>query len=297
MKLSRRTILRSLMFAPISIGANGFAMAQTINSPLARIVTIGLPATDLVSSLGVVPIGAAPAKNYRSDASDTVLPDTVVDVGQAFEPNFELLEALRPDLIVVGWPIGDGDSLHTVARVLSVPIAGYGTDWYSRVSEAVGKIGRALGREAEATRAVATADGVLEAAKLRLKPQSIYLVNLDQDGLNIRIYGRHSLADSVMRRIGVSNAFSGDDNMWGWKVVGLETFFAQPEAPIVHLPLYFEGASLNKKRLMTSPLWRALPQVKAGRVFSLSPIDIFGGFNSATRFASSIAEVLGEGKA
>lgn len=294
MLFSRRTICSSLLLAPMTNGASGFVKARERLAALPRIVTLDVTATAILTSMGIVPAGAAPAGQYRPGQSDTHLPPSVIDVGQPAEPNLEVLDSLRPDLIISSWPMALNAPIRSIAPILLTVVAGKGNDWFESVAAAVRQVGRRLDRENDAEQAIQATNVVLAATGAHLPPRSVYLVNLDHDGLNIRIYGRRSLMDSVMRRIGVRNAFSGEDNMWGWRTVSLDVLLAEPDASIAHLPQYWENAGLAKQRLTRSPLWRALPQVLAGRVFTLAPIDIYGGFASATRFAASMVEKFGQ---
>lgn len=285
------------MLAPMMIGAGIPVRALAAEWKHRRIVTLDVTATAIVTSMGILPAGAAPAHQYRPGQSDVDLPDEVVDVGQPAEPNIEVIQTLAPELIVASWPVASDAPIRSIAPVLSLAVAGSSEDWYGQVADATRQVGRELDLPADAERAIAAADEAIGAARSRLASRSIYLVNLDQDGLNIRLYGRHSLMDSVMRRLGVDNAFSGHDNIWGWRLAGIDALLARPEVPIVHLPQYWEGPGLSRRKLTSSPMWRALPQVRMGRVFSLPPIDIFGGFQGSTRFASSMADLFGQGGA
>ena len=285
----------------LTLAAFSFQMALSVQRTAAqtpshapRIVTLGVTATSLVASLGMLPAGAAPAHQYKAGKSDIHLPDSVMDIGQAFEPNYEVLQQLKPDLILATWGIPPDSPLRTIAPILTLPVTGASEDWFGEVAAALRRLGGVVHQSANADCAIDRTDVTLSVIRHHTTPQPIFLVNLDQDGLNLRVYGRHSLMDSVMRRVGVTNAFTSDDTLWGSQIVGLETLLAQPDAAVMHLPQYWEGAALMKKQLMRSPLWRALPQAAAGRVYTLDPIDIYGGLPSALRFATSMVAALGQ---
>ncbi len=55
----------------------------------------------MLLSLGVAPVGLPAPAWYTSGIVELPLPSGVVDVGLLFQPNYDLLYELRPDLIVV----------------------------------------------------------------------------------------------------------------------------------------------------------------------------------------------------
>jgi iron complex transport system substrate-binding protein len=81
--------------------------------------------------------------------------------------------------------------------------------------------------------------------------------------------------------------------VWGTASIGIEKLAEVPDALIVH---FERGAETVRamKRLAESPIWNALPAVRAGRVFGMPVIHPNGGIVSATRFARQLVTTLAD---
>src|SRR3546814_5125354 len=79
------------------------------------------------------------------------LPAQVFDTGLLFQPNFEVLQGLSPDLIVItAWHGPLRPKLERIAPTLTVSVFVSGIDAYTSVCEQTRRLGRVLGRESEA---------------------------------------------------------------------------------------------------------------------------------------------------
>ncbi len=292
MSLGRRTFLGS---AVGSLVAASLVRRAQASKPGPRIVALDITATHIVVSAGGNLIAAAAAAGFRAGVSDLILDEGIIDIGHPAEPNLELLQSLKPDRLVSVWPVPIDSPLRRIAPILSLEAFGGDDDHYARIAKCVADAGREFGTQDAAARSIAAANAAIEALCQDLIPlpaAKTYLVNLNQDGVNLLGYGRHSLMDSVMRRLGVLNAWTKEDDEWGWYRTAPQALLTQPNASIVHLEQYWQGTGLAMRRLTESPIWNALPQVHGKRFHTISPIDIFGGLDSAVRFASLIADML-----
>ena len=108
--VTRRRALAWCAAAAIgSVGSvGGVAHAAVAASPLSaspvtaasahgapRVVVLDWPLTEIVLSLGVVPVGVARPPWYMRVDGDPPLPSGVTDTGLLFQPNFEVLDALN----------------------------------------------------------------------------------------------------------------------------------------------------------------------------------------------------------
>src|SRR3546814_11405542 len=79
------------------------------------------------------------------------LPAQVVDTGLLFQPNFEVLQGLSPDLIVItAWHGPLRPKLERIAPTLTVSVFVSGIDAYTRVCAQTPRLGRVPGRASEA---------------------------------------------------------------------------------------------------------------------------------------------------
>ncbi|MFE7276684.1 iron-siderophore ABC transporter substrate-binding protein [Streptomyces sp. NPDC057623] len=146
--------------------------STTIRSEPKRIVTVGLTDQDAVLALGQVPVGTTEwLGGYQGAvgpwAEDKLggaeAPTVLTDTGTG--PQVEKIAALRPDLILAlygGLTKDQYASLSKFAPVVAQPkeYNDYGIPW----QELTEKVGRALGKPAEATKVVEDTEGRIKAA-------------------------------------------------------------------------------------------------------------------------------------
>ena len=103
------------------------------------------------------------------------------------------------------------------------------------------------------------------------------------DPRHLRVYGAGSILQAGLDRLGLSNAWTGRTSVWGSATVGLEALAPLEDAVLFAIdPQPPDLAAV----LDASPLWRALPFVRAGRVFTLPPVLMFGTLPAADRLAA-----------
>jgi ABC-type Fe3+-hydroxamate transport system substrate-binding protein len=123
-----------------------------------------------------------------------------------------------------------------------------------------------------------------------LHPLPVLLVNF-MDGRHVRVYGGSGLYQNVLERIGVTNAWTGETNYWGFSTVGIERLATREDLRLIA----FEPIPADTRpTLERSPLWSRLPFVKAGHVSVLPSVLMFGAMPSALRFARLLVEHLEE---
>lgn len=259
----------------------------------ARIVVLDWGLTEVVLSLGVVPVGVARPVWYMRLDGHPPLPSSVADTGLLFQPNFEVLAALKPDVIVVTpWHAPLFALLERVAPVLPVTMFGAGLDIYPAVRAATRRLGAALGRTAEADallqrtdRRIAAAAQTIAAKSERRRP--LYLLR-PIDARHVTVAGPHSLFDGVMRQLGLVNAWQGATDAQGMAEADLPALVQHADAQAVLL-----GAPPSvMTALAGSPLWQALPFVAERRVRQIGAIPPAGGVVAAMRFAAGLADAL-----
>ncbi|MFD7609318.1 iron-siderophore ABC transporter substrate-binding protein [Streptomyces sp. NPDC059828] len=145
--------------------------STTITAEPKRIVTVGLTDQDAVLALGKVPVGTtewlggyegAIGPWARDELSGGRTPTVLKDTGTG--PQVEKIAALRPDLILAlygGLTKEQYRSLSAFAPVVAQPkeYNDYGIPWQEQTKT----IGRALGKEAEAVKAVESTEGEIAA--------------------------------------------------------------------------------------------------------------------------------------
>jgi iron complex transport system substrate-binding protein len=96
----------------------------------------------------------------------------------------------------------------------------------------------------------------------------------------------------VLGRLGFQNAWPKPTSYGAAAPVPLEVLAEVPEASIVIISPVPPDA---QGTLARSPLWNAIPAVRAGRVATLPPVNPFGALPAASRFAWLFTEALSDG--
>ncbi|KXF78218.1 ABC transporter substrate-binding protein [Paramesorhizobium deserti] len=244
----------------------------------------------MVFSLGIPPIAVADIKGYRDWVAAPRLPADCLDLGSRGEPNLEMLLKLKPDMIIGAYGYGlDEGPFTRIAPLHTVPFYD-GTDTpYHQAEAETRKLGAKLGREDEAENLIRQAEVTISDARTKLAGragQPLAVVSIFDDR-HVRVYGRGSLLQDVLDRLGLINAWTGKTDSWGFSTLGIEELVAVGEVRLVSLdpiPAHI------RIRLEQSTLWANLPCVKAGNVTTIPPVWPFGGLAAAARFATLLAQ-------
>ncbi|CAG9209122.1 ABC transporter substrate-binding protein [Paraburkholderia tropica] len=307
----RRRVLAALTALAALASPSGFATTlprspSPQRSPQ-RIVVLNWELTETLLALGRAPVGIPLPDWYTSGIVAPPLPPGVADVGLLYQPNFDVLLALAPDLLIVT-PAHAAlmTPLRRIAPTLTLGAYMSAAQPFEALCTETSTMARALDAPARATALIAatqhtfsTAADAIQATPRHAARAVIVAEALDER--HFRVYGAGSLFDAVLARIGLRNAANPRDaagrthsapwqtNLTGSATVALQRLFDAPHADILLVgPLHADlRAALN-----ASPLWRALPAVRERRVTVLPVIAAFGGLVSMQRFAAAMPVAL-----
>lgn len=260
-----------------------------------RVVSLDLLVTEQLMTLGAVPLACANIPLYQRLVAAPALPPQVVDVGPLQEPNRELMQALQPDLIIgMAWQSFRQESLGQIAPVDWLPAIDRGTTPLDYIRGQLMRLAARMGRQDRAEAANRALDAALDATRAVLAGgtrRPVYLVRFVEDGRHAAIFGARSMIGDAAARVGLANAWSGRGNGSGVAAIGIEELGQEPTAFIIH---FDRGAETRRAlaRLEQSPLWQALPAVRAGRIVSLPLVHPSGGVTSALRFVRNVEAAL-----
>lgn len=288
MRLSRRALLG--MFASAALpGLPASAAAMP------RIVSLDYGLASTLLSLGMVPVAISELADWSKWVMDPPMPKGVVDLGSSLELNFELLVALKPDLILTTPFLDDLlPRLGSIAKVLRFNI--YSEDsgpMLPAVVDATRKLGAEVGRQTEAEVYLAMADATFENYRDRLarKAQPPVVLCDFLDARHARVFSRPGLFAAVLQRIGLTDAWPNEANYWGFQTIAIEALsvVTDPDTRLIAFDPIPEDVL---PKLRQSPLWQALPFARPGHFHVLPPTLLFGMLNEALRFARLITELL-----
>lgn len=253
-----------------------------------RVVSLDYGLAQTLIELGVPPIGLVDTPGWADWSVEPSLPTSVANIGSAHEVNMELLQLLKPDLIVstpyLEWV---KPRLEQIAPVKSFPIHALGVSPYPHIIDATRELGRVVGRMREAEDLIERTQKQLSAAKAVTRHLGKIAIITFMDARNIRIYGAGGIFQDVFDHLDLENGWTGPTNAWGYSDIGMadlrdigdsQLFYMDPVPPDV------------LATLSGSPLWQSMAFVQKGHVKPMASVLMFGMLPSATRLARLLAE-------
>lgn len=287
--ISRRRLLTAMALSPLLWRMQTAQAAPMKNE---RIVALEWLPVELMLALGVTPYGVADIPNYRMWVNEPVLPDSVIDVGLRTEPNLELLTQMKPSMLV--WSAGYGPSPEILARI--APGRGFafsdGKQPLAQARRSLLEMADLLGKQAAAHRHLAEFDAFIDGLKPRFRQRGerpLLMISL-LDSRHVLAFGPNCLFQEVLDRLGVKNAWQGETNFWGSTVVGIDRLAAYKDVDVI---CFDHGNAAEMRRLSATPLWQAMPFVRAGRMQVVPAVWFYGATLSAMNFARILGNALG----
>ncbi|GAA5543960.1 MULTISPECIES: ABC transporter substrate-binding protein [Brucella] len=292
--LTRRQIILGSGLA-LCAGLSGFGSAVAAASA-PRVVAIDWAAAEAMLSFGIVPVGLSDTSFYRQRMAAPVLPETVVDVGPFWEINLEALAALKPDFVIAtDYNLVMTPRIADVARVALVPsITTPDVERYQLAIEILKRVANLCGVSPSVPSSVVE-DAETRFAKAReTVSKHKYAVGVmlpDIGGREMTMYGEGTLPDAVLRKLALSNVWSGPVNGTGMARVGLDQLVESADAAFLVVDIPSQRIQ-TERSLQQNTMWKLLRPVRDGRVAWLNQFHPFGGVPSAAHLADLIASAL-----
>ncbi|OCC05500.1 hypothetical protein BA190_08820 [Labrys sp. WJW] len=270
------------------------AALPTMSSP--RIVVLDWALAATAVSIGANVIGVPAIDYYRRSAVEPALPSGVVDVGLLFTPNFELLDELKPDLIVIPPALQvAGGLLKRTAPVVTISLEHEGRHSIEAAATATRLLASLLRMPQQGEALIEDtrqhlAQAAAEVARWRGRP---FFIAMFADGQHLTLFGPKSLFADVLGALALVNA-EEKSGFWGGRiVVGLDRLAGVPDAGIILIDAGDGNAMAQASA--GGIFWNSLPAVRDGRVFQLPAILENGGLSAADRFARLLVASLKAG--
>ncbi|MDO5614473.1 MAG: ABC transporter substrate-binding protein [Paracoccus sp. (in: a-proteobacteria)] len=260
-----------------------------------RLAAIDWAMLETAVAIGHMPVAAAELIRYRQDVGQPAIPADVTDLGLRGAPNFELLQLLRPDLILSSnYYTRYEDRLAEIAPVFSLPFYIAGQAPLPKVLDALTLLADRIGDPQAGQAALARAEASFDALAARaaaFSDRAVCMVNIG-DARHMRIFGFDSLFGNIATRLGLRNAWADGTQFSFLAPVPLERLADMPDARLV---IVGEIPAAARRSLSRSVLWPALPPVVQRRVYAVPDTNPFGGAPAATRFAQGLIAALERG--
>lgn len=261
----------------------------------------GVIAMDWVSgqnllALGILPAAMPELELYTSLVVEPVLPPATAELGLRSEPNLELVDHLRPTLIVQSADEGPVNArLQSIApvylfdqRLSSLP------NRLDGGRQALSELAGRLGATTQFDRFQAGFEVEIEQARKRLAAYDgrPLIVATVIDGRRLLVFGRNSLFQNVLDLLGIENAWDGHASLYGHTTVAADRLALYPEARLLCVG---DSSGDRLDRLLAAPVIKSLPFVREGRVTRVADVLFYGGLPPAYRFARLASTALAAG--
>lgn len=255
-----------------------------------RLATLDWTVAETLVALGTPPAAVAQVDAYRAWVKAPALPDSVTDLGLRTQPNLELLASLAPSRILISPMFANlTPRLERITPVDELSLYSPGRDTWTEMRELTRRVAGIVERPAAADRLIARTEARLDALSQRLDPTTPPLLVVQfMDARHVRVFGDNGLYQAVLERLGLTNAWTGTTNSWGFSLVGIEAL-AGLDARLVVVEPYPAGV---RETLADSGLWQRLVGQGRGAPLTLAPVWSFGALPSAQRFAELLVAAL-----
>ena len=171
-----------------------------IKAKPAVIVALSPTAVEYVYAVGGTVAGRSASADFPPEAKSSK------EVGTAYQPSFEAILALKPDLVVADSIIHAQPDVRKGLEGLGVPVIFAGADSYQKVLDGVALLGKALDANDKATQVTAAITKARDDAKAAIGASKVSAVALIA-GRDQTLYSAKatSYAGDVLQQIGITN--------------------------------------------------------------------------------------------
>lgn len=266
----------------------------TVAASPEKLAVFDLAAVDTLNALGV-PVGAGP---------DVTPPDFLAPaladaekVGTLFEPDFEALAALAPDLIIAGGrSAAQVDALSRVAPTLDMTISGDAL--FDEAEARLTSYGTLFDKEAEAATLKSELDSALEGARAAVADKGTALILLTNGG-KMSAFGAGSRFGWLHTALDLPEARAGLDTEGSHGEAVSFEFIA--DANPDWLLVLDRGAAIGEEgeaaaATLDNPLIAGTTAGQKGQIVYLNPAALYlstGGVQSLTLLLNQVSEAFG----
>ncbi len=252
-----------------------------------RVVALNPADCEILYALGCgeLLVGRGEYCDYPAEVLD------IPSVQSGYETNIEQIIALAPQLLIMN------DMAQTTEQVDALADAGIAvlvidTTDIASVYEAIGVIGAAVGKTAEADALVADMQARFDAVaeKAGESEKSVYF-EISPLEWGLWTAGTGTFMDEIAAMCGVTNAFA---DVEGWAEVSEEQVIARAPDYIVTTSVSYDPNVTAEQEIMNRAGWGDIPAVKDGHVFSVDNNAFTRPGPRLAEAAETLLELLGE---
>ncbi|OBW92100.1 ABC transporter substrate-binding protein [Gallibacterium salpingitidis] len=263
-----------------------------ISLPLAaqpRVATLDWTVAETLLGLGITPIAVGDKQSYQTWVTEPTLPRHVIDLGTRLQPNKELLATLSIEIFPnsdMYQPAVETNRVY-LSKLQQAPHINFyqAGDFWQNQLQATRQLATTVSEPAAAEKLIAETEQVFRASKEQLQPYTTRSLLVVQfiDGRHLRVYGKQSLPGVVIEKLGFTNAWQQEVNLWGTAQISLNQLAQFDHARLIVIKPYPNNIP---DELANNTLWHSLHLAKDPIV--LPSIWTFGALPSMQRLARAL---------
>lgn len=267
--------------------ASLFACKSALASPgPARVVSLDWGVSETLYAMKIPVAGAADNAGYDRMIEAPATPPSTLNLGLWSAPNIELLQELKPDLILIqAWQQGLLPLLRRIGPTETVTIYTRQGSAYEHANLATHSIAQRLSQIDAAELMLTRGEELLDRCRELLSAhhgESVIVVMI-VDGRGFVAFSRASIFHDIVERLGLINAWTGAPQLLcGASIIDLTTLVSSEAS---HVIVIDPPGQANDEAFFRSQLWQSLPIVKAQRVKHIPSLWEFGALPTGYRFA------------
>lgn len=231
-----------------------------------RIVTLSPSAIELLYAVGGEAVGRSTTAVHPEGV------ESLTDVGPSYQPNFEAVLELDPDVVIAD-ASAQAHLLDQITAALGdVPVVFVGAVTYDDVAASEGILGQLLGKQTEAEAAISAmnqAKADAEAAAAGQTPPKVLIIDGSPDDFYVAL--PDSWPGSLVEILGGENVAAGQPPAGpfpGYTQLSLEAILASNPDVILAITLGPPTAPLSQG-ILGETAYAQLPAVQSGRVHEI----------------------------
>lgn len=280
-----------------ALQAVAFSLFFAITAQAQTLATLDWTVAETLIALNTPPKAVGDVQSYKQWVNEPQLAANTLDLGIRMQPNPEQILSLAKNeknvhFINTSFYTGAKPTLEKFAKVDSVDFYQEGSAWQN-IEQATKQVAELIGKpHAYGTLMKNYWQKIDEISPLvkEFTARPIALVQFI-DTRHLRIYGNNSPFGAVLNQLGFTNAWTADNNTWGFATIEVTRLMKLPtNSRLVVVKPYPSNIGSSLKY---NVLWQKLAMAKDPLI--LPSVWTFGGIPSAQRFAEILANGLMNG--
>ena len=260
-----------------------------------RVVVFDYGVADILKNLGVDAVVGLPKNGKMPEILSNYSDDKYTNVGSLKETDFEAVESLNPDLIIIGGrQAEDIDSFKEIAPTVNLAVDGQ--DYMNSFKSVVTDLGKLFDKEDEAKKAIDEIEAKIEKVNKTVKEKGLTASVVMANEGNISAFSAKSRYGLIYNGLGFAEVDKNIDDSTHGQQVSFE-YFLENKADYVFV--VDRGAVTGKgdsaSKLFDNEVMNKTEVAKNGNIVYLNSViwyTMTGGIESTNKMIDEIADAL-----